>query len=595
MPYRNQSNVLSIERTFYFYTPKYAILMIMVQFDESDQIKRINNLRESEEEDVVAMLAQQQYGIPSVNLLSQSIDNDAIRLLTEEQARSFDVGPYKLIDKKLFLAVRSPLATGALAAKELIEKNGYDVEMVMASEKSIEKVWTHYKDLSYATRSRAGGLDISPDVLANLSKTVKTMEDAKAVINQAITENDSSHHLSRILEVIIGAGIGIGASDIHVEPMENEVELRFRLDGVLHVITTFGFDTYKQINTRIKLLSGLKLTINSNPQDGRFSAFLGTDEISFRTSMIPGAYGESIVLRILNPKSIRVQLNELGISAPLFEIFMKGIKKPNGMVLLTGPTGSGKTTTLYAFLQQIFSPELKIITIEDPIEYHLDGITQTQVDHIKGYTFLEGLRSALRQDPDVIMVGEIRDSETAKIAVESALTGHIVFSTLHTNSASGVIPRLIDLDVNPKLMVSALSLAIAQRLVRVLCKNCKHERLMTEDEKGTVHRIWDTAVANGKNMEQFGVKPDVTTTWTAQGCDQCGNTGYKGRLGIFEVVQMDANIEHIILENPTERDIKKIADKQGTLDMREDGIVKILQGLTDFEEVQSVVDLSEIK
>jgi len=287
----------------------------------------------------------------------------------------------------------------------LIEANGFEVVMVMASEKSIEKVWGHYIDLSYATRSRAGGLDISPDVLLDLSKTVKTMEDAVRVINEAINESTGVHHLSRILEIILGAGIGIGASDVHVEPMENNVELRFRLDGVLHIITTFSAETYKQINTRIKLLSGLKLTISATPQDGRFSAFLGTDEISFRTSMIPGAYGESIVMRILNPKSIRVQLNELGISLPLFDIFMRGIKKPNGMVLLTGPTGSGKTTTLYAFLQQIFSTELKIITIEDPIEYHLAGITQTQVDHKKGYTFLEGLRSALRQDPDIIMVG----------------------------------------------------------------------------------------------------------------------------------------------------------------------------------------------
>ncbi len=567
----------------------------MIQFDENDQTKRIANLREEEEEDVVASLAEQRYGLQYANLLAQSIDNDAIRLLTEDQARTFDVGPFKLVDKKLFLAVRSPNAPGAIDAKALIEKAGYEVVMVMTSEKSIEKVWTHYKDLSYATRSRAGGLDVSPDVLLNLSQTVKTIEDAMRVINEAIAENTGAHHLSRLLEIILGAGIGIGASDVHVEPMEKEVELRFRLDGVLHVITTVGFDVYKQINTRIKLLSGLKLTISATPQDGRFSAFLGTDEINFRTSMIPGAYGESIVLRILNPKSIRVQLDELGISAPLYDIFMKGIKKPNGMVLLTGPTGSGKTTTLYAFLQKIFSPELKIITIEDPIEYHLAGITQTQVDHKKGYTFLEGLRSGLRQDPDVIMVGEIRDSETAKIAVESALTGHIVFSTLHTNNASGVIPRLIDLDVNPKILVSALSLSIAQRLVRKLCTVCRYQRLITPEEKTTVDMIWNTAVANGKNMGQFGVTPDIENIWAAKGCPACGNTGYKGRLGIFEVVEMDANIEHIILDNPTERDIKAVADKQGTLDMREDGIIKILQGITDFEELKSVVDLDERK
>jgi type II secretory ATPase GspE/PulE/Tfp pilus assembly ATPase PilB-like protein len=565
----------------------------MVQFDENDQIKRINNLREEEEEQAVQMLAEQKYGLQYTNLVSQSIDNDAIRLLTEDQARTYDVGPFKLIDKRLFLAVRSPNSTGAIAAKKLIEGAGYDVVMVMTSEKSIEKVWSHYKDLSYATRSRSGGLDVSPDVLLELSQKVKNMEDAQREIITAINDNAGIHHLSRILEIILGAGIGIGASDVHVEPMQDEVEIRFRLDGVLHVITRVDFATYKQINTRIKLLSGLKLTINAVPQDGRFSAFLGTDEISFRTSMIPGAYGESIVLRILNPKSIRVQLDALGISAPLYDIFMKGIRKPNGMVLLTGPTGSGKTTTLYAFLQKIFSPELKIITIEDPIEYHLAGITQTQVDHKKGYTFLEGLRSALRQDPDVIMVGEIRDSETAKIAVESALTGHIVFSTLHTNNASGVIPRLIDLDVNPKILVSALSLSIAQRLVRVLCTTCKYERPITAEEKATVDMIWDNAVANGKNMEQFGVHKDVSTVWAAKGCPVCGGTGYKGRLGVFEVVQMDASIEHIILSNPTERDIKAIADKQGTLDMREDGIVKILQGITDFAELASVVDLDE--
>lgn len=270
---------------------------------------------------------------------------------------------------------------------------------------------------------------------------------------------------------------------------------------------------------------------------------------------------------------------------------MREIKKPNGMVLLTGPTGSGKTTTLYAFLQKIYSPEIKVITIEDPIEYHLAGITQTQTDHKKGYNFLEGLRSALRQDPDVIMVGEIRDPETAKIGVESALTGHLVFSTLHTNNASGVIPRLIDLDVNPKILVSALSLSIAQRLCRTICKECKYERDITPEEKKHIETIWDKAVANGKNIEQFGVRRDIQKLWSGKGCAHCNNTGYKGRIGIFECIQMDANIEKIIMENPTERDIKALADKQGTLDMCEDGLVKVLQGVTDFAEVGSVVDL----
>ncbi len=569
----------------------------MVHFDEEEQQKRYDQLRAEEEEGLVAMLAETRYGVQHVNLAALPIDNDAIRLLEEKDARELDVAPYKLVGKKVFLAVRSPIADGAVRAKEMLEAKGYEVTLVMASEGSLKKVWSRYADLSFATRTRAGGLDISQDVLAELSQKVKTIEDAVTEIKGALGDQDELHHLSRVLEVILGAGIGLGASDVHIEPMEDHVELRFRLDGVLRIITTFDHDTYKRLNTRIKLLSGLKLTVISNPQDGRFSAFMKQNseeiEINFRTSLIPGAYGESIVLRILNPKSIRVGLEDLGILPPMFEIFMREIKKPNGMILLTGPTGSGKTTTLYAFLQKIYSPKIKIITIEDPIEYHLAGITQTQVDHKKGYTFLEGLRSALRQDPDVIMVGEIRDPETAKIAVESALTGHLVFSTLHTNNAQGVIPRLIDLDVNPKILVSALSLSIAQRLVRTLCPHCKAERPVTDEEKTLITTIWDEAVAKGKNMEQFGVKKDVTNLWEAKGCVECNNTGYKGRLGIFEVIQTDEAIEKIIVESPSERDIKKIADAQGTLDMKEDGLIKILQGKTDFNEVKSVVDLYE--
>ncbi len=573
----------------------------MVTFDEDNQQKRLASLRKAEEEELVEMLATSRYGVSYVNLTSQPIDNDALRLFEEKDARAFDVGAYKLVGRKVSLAVRSPVADGAVKAKEFLEGKGYEVTMVMASETSIQKIWSRYADLSFATQSRAGSLNVSANILEELSKSVKSIDDAVTEITKATQEDATGvgQRVSRILEIILGTGIGLGASDIHIEPMENHAELRFRLDGVLHLITTFDHATYHKINTRIKLLSGLKLTISSNPQDGRFSAFLGRDEdgveINFRTSLIPGAYGESIVLRILNPKSIRVTLDKLGISPPMYEIFMREIQKPHGMVLLTGPTGSGKTTTLYSFLQKIFTPEVKIITIEDPIEYHLAGITQTQVDHKKGYTFLEGLRSALRQDPDVIMVGEIRDPETAKIGVESALTGHLVFSTLHTNNASGVIPRLIDLDVNPKILVSALSLSIAQRLCRTLCADCKYERDITVEEKQRVEHIWDTAVASGKNMEQFGVKRDVTKLWSGKGCPTCNNTGYKGRIGIFECIQMDANIEKIIMQEPTEREIKVLADKQGTLDMREDGLVKILQGMTDFAEVASVVDLEDEK
>ncbi len=254
--------------------------------------------------------------------------------------------------------------------------------------------------------------------------------------------------------------------------------MRLRLDGVLVEVLQFDMETYKLLLSRIKLLSGMKLS-DSIAQDGRFAIMIGDEEISIRSSMIPGAYGESIVMRILDPKSIQVNLEDMGIESYLFSVIQQEIAKPNGMILVTGPTGSGKTTTLYAFLRKIYSKEIKIITIEDPIEYHLQGITQTQTDSEKGYTFLEGLRSALRQDPDVVMVGEVRDAETAKIAVESALTGHLVFSTLHTNNAAGVIPRLIDLGIRPQIIAPAIDLTLAQRLLRKLCSNCKKQAKVT--------------------------------------------------------------------------------------------------------------------
>ena len=299
-------------------------------------------------------------------------------------------------------------------------------------------------------------------------------------------------------------------------------------------------------------------------------------------------------MRILDPRSLQVELEELGIENYLFGIIKEEIAKPNGLILVTGPTGSGKTTPLYAFPRRIYSPEIKIITIEDPVEYHLKGITQTQVNEERGYTFPEGLRSALRPDPDVIMVGEIRDGDTASIAVQSALTGHMVFSTLHTNNAAGVIPRLIDLGVNPKILVSALSISLAQRLVRKLCKECKKESAATPEQSKTIKNIIAGMQAEGKNIANYKIADAASLKlWTAPGCDKCNATGYKGRIGIFEAIRTDEAIEKIIPENPSEREIKKVAAAQGILSMRQDGVVKMLAGITSYEEVASVVDLNE--
>ncbi len=463
----------------------------------------------------------------------------------------------------------------------------------MASNASLNKVWDRYQEISMAESSKVGGLDISGEILRETAKDINRMQDITKLVTEAL-EGNKIHKISRLLEIVLAGAIAIKASDIHIEPEKDRGRLRLRLDGVLQDINFFGLDVYRLLNSRIKLLSGMKLT-SKIAQDGRFNIMEGEEEISIRSSLIPGSYGESIVMRILDPKSIQVNIEELGIEPHLFEIMQEEIVKPNGMILLTGPTGSGKTTTLYAFLRKIYSTEIKIITIEDPVEYHLPGITQTQVSLEKGYTFPEGLRSALRQDPDVIMVGEIRDNETAEIAVQASLTGHMVFSTLHTNNAAGVIPRLIDLGVNPKILVSALTLAVAERLVRKLCQFCKKESVPTEKEEQIIKIIIAKMKAEGKDLTRYNLHEEGPyKIFSAVGCDKCNSLGYKGRLGIFEAIKTkDPAIEQIIPENPSEREIKKVASTQGILSMREDGLVKILNGITSMDEVQSVVDLNE--
>jgi type IV pilus assembly protein PilB len=503
-----------------------------------------------------------------------------------------NVAPFKLFGKNIFIAIHSPNDDLLRKLKEDMERKNLISTFYMVSTASINKVWDRYKELSMAESSRVGGIDISGEILRETSKKIEKIQDIQKMVTEAL-EGNKIHKISRLLEIILAGAIAIKASDIHIEPEQERGRLRLRLDGVLQDTNFFGLDVYRLLNSRIKLLSGMKLT-SKIAQDGRFSIIEDKDEISIRASLIPGAYGESIVMRILDPKSIQVKLEEIGIEPFLFSIIQEKIAKPNGLILVTGPTGSGKTTTLYAFLRKIYSSEIKIITIEDPVEYHLPGVTQTQTNEEKGYTFAEGLRSALRQDPDVVMVGEIRDNETAEIAVQSALTGHIVFSTLHTNNAAGVIPRLINLGVNPKILVSALSLSIAQRLVRKLCAECKKEKIPSPEELKVINTVMESIKNEGKSLSSYNINPDAPIKlFSAVGCDKCNMTGYKGRIGIFEAIKTDEAIEKIIPENPSEREIKVVARSQGTLTMRQDGIVKIINGITSMEEVQSVVDLSE--
>ncbi len=564
----------------------------MATFDEEKQNKQLDEIHKQEEEELVATLAESKYKLPYVDLARLGIDNEALRAISEKDARDLKVAPFKLFGKNIFIAVRSP-EDGLLAKlKDQMERENLIPTFYMVSIASLEKVWSRYVELSQAENSKVGGLDISLEVLKETGKDINGIKDIEKLISEAL-EGNQIHRISRMLEIVLAGAIVINASDIHIEPEENRSRLRLRLDGVLHDVMFFENNIYHLLNSRIKLLSGMKLT-SQNAQDGRFSIMEEKEEINIRTSLIPGAYGESIVMRILDPKSIQVKLEDIGIEPYLFSVIEEEIKKPNGLILVTGPTGSGKTTTLYAFLRRIYSSEIKIITIEDPIEYHLNGITQTQTDNEKGYTFLEGLRSALRQDPDVVMIGEIRDAETAKTAIESALTGHMVFSTLHTNNAAGVIPRLIDLGANPKIMVSALSLSIAQRLTRKLCSVCKIEKIPTEKETATLKMVMDSIKEEGKSLSNYNINPDAPIKiYYPVGCEKCNMIGYSGRIGIFEAIRTDEMIEKIIPLNPSEREIKKVARAQGILSMRQDGVVKILNGITSLEEVQSVVDLNE--
>ena len=545
-----------------------------------------------EEEDLVKILAQSKYNLPYINLYQTVVDNEALRAIPEKEGREMNVAPFKLFGNNIFIALRSPAPEILAKLKETMKRKNLEPAFYMVSSASLEKVWDRYKELSMAESSTEGGLEISGEALRNTAQNMRTIEDIGRNIKEVV-EGSKVHKVSRFLEIILAGAIAIKASDIHIEPEKDKCRLRLRLDGVLQDIAFFELNIYHLINSRIKLLSGMKFT-SKIAQDGRFNISEGEEEISIRSSLIPGTYGEAIVMRILDPKSIQVRIEDLGIEPHLFSIIESEIKKPNGMILVTGPTGSGKTTTLYAFLRKIYNPEINIVTIEDPVEYHLEGITQTQVNHKKGYSFPEGLRSALRQDPDVVMIGEMRDARSAEITVQSSLTGHMVFSTLHTNNAAGVIPRLIDLKVNPKIMTSALSLSMAQRLVRKLCLSCRKEKILTAEENKTIKLVLESMKTEKKDFAKHDINPvEPFKIFTPVGCDKCHQTGYNGRIGIFEAIKTDEVIEKIMLENPSEREIKKAARDQGILSMRQDGLVKVMRGITSLEEVSSVVDLLE--
>lgn len=561
----------------------------MVTFDNTQQAKRIQDIRNKEEEAFVERVSQK-FNLPYIDLSGSNIETDALATIPQKEAEEALLAPFKITGKDLYIGVKSPNLPQTKKALEKLALK-YNLGVNMVSTRSLEKAWARYADISHTTNTQGGMLDISPEELERLASSIKSNGDVSAEL-ETILSDKSTKKTTRLMELIFAGAIATKSSDVHIEEQDEQVRLRFRQDGVLQDIANFDHESYRKLLSRIKLVSEMKLTQNNNAQDGRFTINYSGKEIEVRVSVIPNAYGESFVMRILNPDGINVGVEKLGIEPKLYEILMKEIRKPNGMILTTGPTGSGKTTTLYSFINEVYSDEVKILTIEDPIEYHLKGISQTQVNRQKGYDFLAGLRAALRQDPDIVMVGEIRDGETASIAVNASLTGHLVLSTLHTNGAAGVIPRLIDLGVSPQILAAALSVSLAQRLVRKICPDCKYTEKPTETEERLMRDILNEAVQNNKPLEDYGISATQKIMLSrGKGCATCNNTGYKGRIGIFEAIITDEAIEELLNKKPSEQEVRRVAEKQGLLNMREDGIIKIINGVTSFEEVEKVVDL----
>lgn len=556
----------------------------MRQFDDRFfETTRMETLRQNEEESLIESLSAQ-YGHPYINLRGITINPAALLKIEETTAKAANVVAFEIHNKKLSVAIRNP---NNPATKELLAnlENDWQLQIYMCSNQSLEHAWLRYQDQNKTKAVKKGVLDIDPEEIARLKDVLINRESIKEQLLKIRTLNNA-RRISATLEVMFAGALGLHASDIHIEPEENDVRIRYRLDGVLHDVIDLERKIYERLVSRIKLLAGVKLNVHDEAQDGRFTFDIIEKEIEVRTSVIPGADGESVVMRLLDPTVASFNMDQLGINQIMYDVMTEELKRPNGMVITTGPTGSGKTTALYAFLRKAHTPEVKIITIEDPVEYKVDDIVQTQVSD--DYTFASGLRAVLRQDPDIIMVGEIRDREVAETAVHAAQTGHLVFSTLHTNSAVGAFPRLMDLGVDDRVMGSAINIILGQRLVRSLCQKCKTGREATEEEQKIIKDVLE-------GHPKPPAIPNPLIIYDPVGCEACNQTGFKGRQAVYEAIRVDKKVEEAILRDPREHIILEAARDQGIPTMPEDGVEKVLQGLTSLNELTRVVDLTRLR
>jgi type IV pilus assembly protein PilB len=520
------------------------------------------------EEDITECLSQQ-FGVPSINLQHFEIDASVIKLIPADVARKYNILPVNKTGATITIAMADP--TNVFAMDDIKFMTGYNVEPVVASELGIKAAIDTY----YGTTASLELKKVMEDLQQAESADLEVLEEEEEMDVHALADSAEEAPVVKLVNLILTDAIKRGASDIHIEPYEKEFRVRFRVDGILYEIMNPPMKLKDAITSRMKILAKLDISEKRLPQDGRIKLKIKLEdrnkELDFRVSVLPTLFGEKIVLRLLDKDNLRLDMTKLGFEPESLVKFEEAIFKPWGMVLVTGPTGSGKTNTLYSALAKVNSPEVNIMTAEDPVEFNLPGINQVQMKESIGLNFAATLRSFLRQDPNIILVGEIRDFETAEIAIKAALTGHLVLSTLHTNDAPSTINRLMNMGIEPFLVATSVQLIAAQRLVRRICASCKEGVEVTHQ-----------ALLN------LGFKKDEVGTFEVlkgRGCEKCNNTGYKGRVGLVEVMVIVDDIRELILSGGTAIDIKKRAIENGMISLRRSGLVKIKDGVTTIEEV----------
>ncbi|OGC68680.1 hypothetical protein A2415_01870 [candidate division WWE3 bacterium RIFOXYC1_FULL_39_7] len=523
------------------------------------------------------------YGIEYVNVNPHQIEPNLLDSVPLAVARKYHIVPFELKDNRLSLAMADPLDLQTIDFVE--RKTGYKVIPYIATEKNIEKVLEDQK-------GKELGEEISA-ALEELSQNTLKIEETNQEITDA-TIRDAP--IARIVGMVLETAVKTGASDIHLEPAEEKSRLRYRIDGILEEKRTIPKEMHDSVVARIKILAKMKIDEKRVPQDGRFKVEVGNSQTDLRVSTLPTIYGEKVVIRLLKEEGTVFTFRDLGMRGLTLKRFEEVLLKPDGMILVTGPTGSGKTVTLASGLAKLNTVRVNIVTLEDPVEIRVAGVNQVQINPQAGLTFANGLRSFLRQDPNIIMVGEVRDGETAELAVHAALTGHLVLSTLHTNSAAGALPRLLDMGVESFLLSSTLNGVLAQRLVRRVCQDCKEAMDPPDEVRDSIAEVVEQVSKNKalmtKDTEVAKVVKDFTRDkfklTKGKGCSRCGNSGYRGRLGIFEMLPMSDNIAHQVLENSPANLVEAAAIEEGMLTLLQDGFLRVVEGQTSLEEVMRV-------